>query len=292
MSVESILALAREVSASPMGHLLQEKDEALTPASSASTNDCTGSVSGSEVDYTATFSNQEGVVFPASFFVKNTFINFPCDFMAMSESSPASRRSRSAPCWGERRRRNRLESEDEEEEEEEAPQLELPVEDASPSRPATMGLELLWTQRPTESPMMPPGNWMARNDEHQVAAEVWPVCNMVMAPGQGPMMLMQHCYMPSVTSPTSEVAVAGLAETDLCLISIGSGNHHMGRCKPCAFIHTKGCASGVNCTFCHLCDPGEKKRRQQEKWERRQQRQRKVTQPLEGQRRGSAPKAM
>jgi len=36
----------------------------------------------------------------------------------------------------------------------------------------------------------------------------------------------------------------------------------MGGCKPCAFAHTKGCENGVNCKFCHLCAPGEKKRRQ------------------------------
>lgn len=45
------------------------------------------------------------------------------------------------------------------------------------------------------------------------------------------------------------------------LASLGSLNHGVGTCKPCAFIHTKGCSSGADCTFCHLCPPGEKKRR-------------------------------
>lgn len=49
------------------------------------------------------------------------------------------------------------------------------------------------------------------------------------------------------------------------LPSLGSVEHQSGDCKPCAFLHSKGCVSGVNCEFCHLCEPGEKKRRQKEK---------------------------
>jgi hypothetical protein len=48
------------------------------------------------------------------------------------------------------------------------------------------------------------------------------------------------------------------------LPSVGSAEHWVGTCKPCAFTH-KGCSSGKNCPFCHLCDPGEKKRRRKEK---------------------------
>lgn len=49
------------------------------------------------------------------------------------------------------------------------------------------------------------------------------------------------------------------------LPSPGSAGHGTGTCKPCAFLHTKGCANGTNCEFCHLCDPEEKKRRKREK---------------------------
>lgn len=49
--------------------------------------------------------------------------------------------------------------------------------------------------------------------------------------------------------------------------TVGSWGHSVGRCKPCAFFHTKGCNNGVDCTFCHLCGRGEKKRRQREKWQ-------------------------
>lgn len=42
----------------------------------------------------------------------------------------------------------------------------------------------------------------------------------------------------------------------------GSGDHHLGRCKPCAFAwRPEGCQSGSDCKFCHLCPPGEKQRR-------------------------------
>jgi len=55
--------------------------------------------------------------------------------------------------------------------------------------------------------------------------------------------------------------------------NVGSAGHNAGRCKPCAFIHTdKGCMQGVECRFCHRCEPGEKKRRRREKWERVRQR--------------------
>jgi len=48
------------------------------------------------------------------------------------------------------------------------------------------------------------------------------------------------------------------------LPSPGSAGHAQGTCKPCAFLHTKGCANGAACQFCHLCDPEEKKRRKRE----------------------------
>lgn len=55
------------------------------------------------------------------------------------------------------------------------------------------------------------------------------------------------------------------------LPSIGSLGHPTGDCRPCAFLHTKGCSTGPACKFCHLCGPGERKRRLREKRERIQQ---------------------
>jgi len=39
----------------------------------------------------------------------------------------------------------------------------------------------------------------------------------------------------------------------------GSKSHHLGQCKPCAFVFKGGCANGSGCKFCHLCPPEEKK---------------------------------
>lgn len=48
----------------------------------------------------------------------------------------------------------------------------------------------------------------------------------------------------------------------------GSAGHHLRRCKPCAFFwKAEGCGNGVGCEFCHLCEEGEKKRRQTDKKE-------------------------
>lgn len=55
----------------------------------------------------------------------------------------------------------------------------------------------------------------------------------------------------------------GLDEA-LDVVSVGSRAHPIA-CKPCAFYHLKGCENGRDCEFCHLCDPGEKKRRKKEK---------------------------
>merc|ERR1712032_1361752 len=49
------------------------------------------------------------------------------------------------------------------------------------------------------------------------------------------------------------------------LPTLGSAGHAIGNCKPCAFMYTKGCGNGFDCQFCHLCEPGEKKRRRKEK---------------------------
>merc|ERR1719199_961458 len=49
------------------------------------------------------------------------------------------------------------------------------------------------------------------------------------------------------------------------LPSVGSAGHQQGTCKPCAFYHKQGCANGTQCSFCHLCGPEEKKKRQKGK---------------------------
>jgi len=56
------------------------------------------------------------------------------------------------------------------------------------------------------------------------------------------------------------------------LPTIGSVAHTFGKCKPCAFVYKKGCSNGTGCEFCHLCEPGEKRRRLQELLEKRRRR--------------------
>lgn len=80
-------------------------------------------------------------------------------------------------------------------------------------------------------------------------------------------------HPPSSPAPADKAPVLRLAdvlvEPDLGsdqLPTVGSAGHRIGTCKPCAFYHTKGCGNGTECPFCHLCAPGEKKRRQKSKW--------------------------
>lgn len=59
----------------------------------------------------------------------------------------------------------------------------------------------------------------------------------------------------------AELRILRLADSLEELPSQGSALHSAGRCKPCAFVHTKGCNTGKACPFCHLCDQGSSKRR-------------------------------
>jgi len=49
----------------------------------------------------------------------------------------------------------------------------------------------------------------------------------------------------------------------------GSLGHDLGRCRPCAWVHkdASGCRNGSKCKYCHLCLPGELKRRKREKYD-------------------------
>eukprot|EP00446_Apocalathium_sp_SHHI-4_P015044 CAMPEP_0177204000 /NCGR_PEP_ID=MMETSP0367-20130122/28112_1 /TAXON_ID=447022 ORGANISM="Scrippsiella hangoei-like, Strain SHHI-4" /NCGR_SAMPLE_ID=MMETSP0367 /ASSEMBLY_ACC=CAM_ASM_000362 /LENGTH=340 /DNA_ID=CAMNT_0018652663 /DNA_START=61 /DNA_END=1083 /DNA_ORIENTATION=- len=66
------------------------------------------------------------------------------------------------------------------------------------------------------------------------------------------------------------------------LPSMGSAEHVIGTCKPCAFFFTKGCENGLTCRFCHLCGPEERRRRQKDKIQqlKEERRQRKERQRL------------
>merc|ERR1712048_259392 len=79
----------------------------------------------------------------------------------------------------------------------------------------------------------------------------------------GAMPLMVACM------PLQDLIAMKSVQVDSSVPSVGSARHFIRRCKPCAFVHTvKGCAEGANCQFCHLCPPGEKRRRDPRKKER------------------------
>jgi len=64
---------------------------------------------------------------------------------------------------------------------------------------------------------------------------------------------------PAVIRLSEAIAPPELGSAQLP--SIGSLLHHKGGCRPCTFFHTRGCQNGEDCQFCHLCGPGEKKKR-------------------------------
>merc|ERR1712129_659407 len=81
--------------------------------------------------------------------------------------------------------------------------------------------------------------------------------------------------LPTVREEAPEMPTLSLMDaiSGPSLPSIGSRNHAANKCKPCAFVHRPvGCADGANCSWCHLCPPGEKKRRQKQKFEALQRR--------------------
>jgi len=83
-----------------------------------------------------------------------------------------------------------------------------------------------------------------------------------------PSVTAQQCSYPATWSwdEAADPKVPPVILGSDMLPSLGSGGHATGECKPCAFFFKKsGCASGRTCLFCHLCENGEKKRRQREK---------------------------
>jgi hypothetical protein len=77
-------------------------------------------------------------------------------------------------------------------------------------------------------------------------------------PPQGPPPLSAPVLLLAEALPTSATCADAFP-------SIGSQSHVTGTCQPCAFFYTQGCQNGHNCQFCHLCGPGEKKKRLREK---------------------------
>lgn len=53
--------------------------------------------------------------------------------------------------------------------------------------------------------------------------------------------------------------------------SAGSAKHASGTCRPCAFVHSKGCVSGIECLFCHLCTSDDKRKLKRDQKKKRRE---------------------
>lgn len=131
-----------------------------------------------------------------------------------------------------------------------------------PPQPPVLGADAQWP-----SAMPPPPQLPAMGQEaHRApvpapplkpptfAAQMQPSHETVPPPAQAPILRLADAFPEPVQG---QVGVP----------TVGSADHHRGTCRPCAFVYTKGCGNGAQCTFCHLCKPGEKKRRMKEKRE-------------------------
>merc|ERR1712217_256532 len=54
-----------------------------------------------------------------------------------------------------------------------------------------------------------------------------------------------------------------LGSTDMP--TLGSRNHGLGSCTPCAFFRKGRCENGLDCGFCHLCEPGQNSKKRANK---------------------------
>jgi len=71
---------------------------------------------------------------------------------------------------------------------------------------------------------------------------------------------------PPVVLRLADALASELEPVSAGFPTIGSQGHYDGTCKPCAFNwRQEGCQNGFQCNFCHLCAPGEKKRRKNER---------------------------
>lgn len=147
------------------------------------------------------------------------------------------------------------------------PLLGLPPSSAA-SMPAGHPLALV-THMPW-APFFPPPLLLPPSPFNFDKQPVLPPPYLAPPPAQPPVlpteMQISWDVPPPTQKPVLDLAEAFLTEPGCAgLPSVGSEDHHSGTCKPCAFLHTKGCVNGAQCQYCHLCTHGEKKRRMKEK---------------------------
>merc|ERR1719389_160475 len=97
---------------------------------------------------------------------------------------------------------------------------------------------------------------------HGTAADVdtaYTIDSSIPPPPPPPPFQAADAAAPAILRLADAIAPPELGSAELP--SIGSLLHHKGECKPCTFFHTRGCENKEDCKFCHLCGPGEKKKR-------------------------------
>eukprot|EP00929_Paragymnodinium_shiwhaense_P025978 TRINITY_DN1555_c0_g2_i4.p1 TRINITY_DN1555_c0_g2~~TRINITY_DN1555_c0_g2_i4.p1 ORF type:complete len:219 (-),score=41.63 TRINITY_DN1555_c0_g2_i4:581-1237(-) len=71
---------------------------------------------------------------------------------------------------------------------------------------------------------------------------------------------------PSSSGLQKPAAVTAGSNTGASWSSVGSMEHHLGNCKPCAWFYKRqGCQNGVECRHCHACPKGEIRRRKKDR---------------------------
>jgi len=127
------------------------------------------------------------------------------------------------------------------------------------------------------TPMVQPPMPQQGRQQHGLAPSLGPIGPPPMAPMQQPMapqmnmsQVHQMPQMPNQMSmpPACGPQMAHVSEPALGsseLPSKGSALHAYRACKPCAFFYQEGCSNKEQCAFCHLCEPGERKRRKKER---------------------------
>jgi len=131
---------------------------------------------------------------------------------------------------------------------------------------------------PSEEPLSPLPCWTPSPTFAQASSRAFPAF-----PGMHQQLYITADLVPKLLQAAESFAELGSWSTEEEMsskgpvgqksTSKGSAQHHVGKCKPCAFVYRPaGCAEGSACTFCHLCGPEEKKRRQKQKIETMRQR--------------------
>mmetsp|Transcript_50283 Transcript_50283/g.92938 ORF Transcript_50283/g.92938 Transcript_50283/m.92938 type:complete len:382 (+) Transcript_50283:77-1222(+) len=103
----------------------------------------------------------------------------------------------------------------------------------------------------------PPGEAARRQKLQQSLCQKLPHAAAAWAVGVPRCRVVQEEEEPTASELADDINNAAKHEN----WSEGSKLHESGRCKPCAFMWTKGCTNGGKCTFCHLCPAREVQRR-------------------------------